>query len=65
MEFYSRLYRWPPLEDEASETRARFDPAEEVDRVLERLAEKIRKRGLTQSAIRTRRQGLTPSSADA
>ena len=53
-EFYGELYHWPPLEDDASENRPRFDPPEEVDRVLERLAEKIREKGLTQSAIQSR-----------
>ncbi len=49
--FYAQLYGWPPSDEPESESDAEFDPTEEVDRVLAGLAQKIRARGPTQSAV--------------
>ncbi len=49
--FYAELYGWPPLDEPESESDAEFDLAEEVDRVLAGLAQKIRARGPTQSVV--------------
>ncbi len=52
-EFYAELYSWPPLPESASEL-PRPEPAKEVDRILTRLDEEIRKRSATRVGIERR-----------